>query len=622
MWMCGLNMITYLPEPRDYHKYWVIDIETELIPANGPIGVQKIWMMCASRMDQEEVYSFVGHEEIRRFFDELRGKEVYFVGHNAISFDGPVTARLVNGLANTSNIVDTLVLSYLYNPAMPGGHSLEAWGERFKYSKGSFSDWSGYSKEMEVYCIQDVKLTKKVAKALWARMKRYGYSEKSCQIEHEIREVLDEQQNNGWSFDIPGAQALSSLIRAEQSDLEPSIRSLFPAQLEEQGTYIRRTKLDGTDFASYDRHCRDYPKLHDNGDGTYTTLAYEDFNIGSPKQRVKRLLSLGWEPVNFTENGFPKVDEDTLVAFAEASGRREAQAIADWLVLQGRASMIEGWLNNVNYEDHCMHGKVLTCAATTRRMIHSSPNTANIPKAKKKVKYGIECRRLWRARPGRTQVGDDASGLEMRMFAQYLNNPEATLLFTVGDPHINNTRNLGLPDEMRDLTVKNGFYAYLYGAGDAKLGVTLKPELQGDERGQYGRSARSILEQGTPGLARLVAQIGAEFSQTGGMLKTIDGGYVRCPSVRAALNYKLQSAGAIVCKEAAIIARRKIRERGLDALLVGTIHDEKQNDCDTKDAIEVGEVNKAAYGEAGEVLGFHVPLTGEYKLGANWAECH
>lgn len=462
-------MVTkYLPEPKDFHKYYYIDIETELIPAIGPIGVQRIWMMCASRMDQEEIHSFVGHQAIQRFFDELRGQEVYFVGHNAISFDGPITARLVSGFADSSNIVDTLVLSYLFDPGIVGGHSLEAWGQRLKEFKGSFSDFSGYSLEMDKYCQQDVRLGKKIAKALWARMKRYGFSELSCEIEHQIREVLDEQQNNGWYFDIAGAQALSSELRAVQADLEPSIRELFPSRLEVQGTYQRRTTKTGGDFASYLRHVRDYPEIRDNGDGTYSTLDWEEFNIGSPKQRVERLLEIGWEPKDFTENksekypnGFPKVDEDSLVGFAELSGRPEAQAIADWLVLQGRSSMIDGWLNNVNYDDHCMHGRVFTCAATTRRMIHRNPNTANIPKAKKKVKYGIECRRLWRARPGRVEVGYDASGLEMRMFAQYLNNSQATELFTIGDPHLNNTRNLELPDEMRDLTVKNGFYAYL-----------------------------------------------------------------------------------------------------------------------------------------------------------------
>jgi DNA polymerase-1 len=333
-------------------------------------------------------------------------------------------------------------------------------------------------------------------------------------------------------------------------------------------------------------------------------------------------LSLGYEPVNFTESGNPKVDEESLHSFAEISGRPEVKAIADWLVLQGRSTMVEGWLNNVNYDDHCMHGRVMTCAAMTRRMIHNNPNTANIPKAKAKVKYGIECRRLWQARPGRREVGYDASGLEMRMFAQYLNNEEATRLFTEGDPHMLNTRNLELPDEMRDLTVKNGFYAYLYGAGDPKLGRTLKPELQGNAAFQYGKWARSVLEKGTPGLARLVDEIGSEFRHGGGVLKTIDGGFVRCHSRSAALNYKLQSAGAIVMKKAAIIARDAIKRKGLDSLLVGTIHDEGQHDVHPGDADVVGQTCVDAIKQAGEALGFSVPLDGNYKVGANWAECH
>ncbi len=175
---------------------------------------------------------------------------------------------------------------------------------------------------------------------------------------------------------------------------------------------------------------------------------------------------------------------------------------------------------------------------------------------------------------------------------------------------------------MRDLTVKNGFYAYLYGAGDPKLGRTLKPELQGGAAREYGKWARGVLEKGTPGLARLVADIGDEYKQTGGILRTIDGGFVRCGSTPAALNYKLQSAGAIVMKQAAIHARDVIRQRGLDSLLVGTIHDEGQHDADKRDADEVGRVCVQAIRDAGETLGFRVPLDGNYKVGANWAECH
>ena len=609
----------YLPSPDEWHKYWYIDCETEEVPDFRP---KIIWMMCASRMDREEVHSFVGHQEIRRFFDELRGSEVYFVGHNAISFDGPVTKRLVDGTACVDNIVDTLHLSYLYDPALSGGHSLEAWGNRLGDPKGDFHDFSKYSPEMDTYCQQDVRLGKKVARAVWSRMKRMGFSELSCEIEHQIREVVDEQQYNGWYFDIPGAQSLVSQLRFEQSQLEPAIRELFPRRLVPVGTYRRRMRKDGGEFASFLRHSEQYPELRFHDDGTYSTMDFQEFNIGSPKQRVERLLELGWVPENFTPTGFPKVDEEALIAFAESSGRPESKAIADWLVLQGRATMVEGWLNNVNYDDHCMHGRIFTCGATTRRMIHTNPNTANIPKAKKKVKYGIECRRLWQSRPDRREVGYDASGLEMRMFAEYLANEEATLLFTTGDPHLLNTRNLGLADEMRDLTVKNGFYAYLYGAGDPKLGVTLKPELRGSEQGRYGKEARAILERGTPGLARLVASIQDEFRGTGGLLRTIDGGFVRCHSKSAALNYKLQSAGAIVMKVAAILARRHILRRGLDGFYVGNIHDEGQLDSAETDAEEVGKVCVQSISEAGLYLGFKVPLTGNYKVGFTWADTH
>jgi DNA polymerase-1 len=471
--------IKYLPSPNEYHKYWYIDAETELIPAEGPSGIKRVWLLCASRMDQDEVHSFVGHDAIRGFFNSLQGQEVYYVGHNAISFDGPVLDRVCGGAANLSNTVDTLILSYLYDPGLPGGHSLDAWGQRLKDPKGNFNDFSGYSPEMDKYCQQDVRLGKKVFKALVQRMLRMGVSELACEIEHEIRDVINEQQDNGWYFDIPGAQSLVSFLRSEQFALEGPIRELFPPRLEVAGTYNRRTRKDGGEFASYLRHLEEYPEVQQNGDGTYSTLDYVEFNLGSPKQRISRLLELGYKPVSFTPTGQPKVDEDSLLAYAEESGRPEVKAIADWLVLQGRSTMVEGWLNNVNYDDHCMHGRVMTCAAATPRMIHNSPNTANIPKPKAKVKYGIECRRLWRARPNRVKLDTMPAVLRCGCLLNILTMMKLLAYFTTGDPHLLNTRNLELPDEMRDLTVKNGFYAYLYGAGDPKLGVHLNQSLQG-----------------------------------------------------------------------------------------------------------------------------------------------
>lgn len=607
----------YLPHSREYDKYWALDIETDSLDPT------KIWCMCIQNIGTGFKQSFIGHDQIKRFFLELKSSEAYFVGHNSVSFDCYNINRLIEpDLVDLGKCVDTLVLSYLYDPKIPGGHSLASWGDRFKEAKGDFDQFDQFSEEMLVYCFQDVKITVRLFKALVERMRKMGFSELSCEIEHETRILIDEQQRNGWSFDIPGAQALLSRLRQEQEVLGIGIADLFPARLELAGSYTYRTRADGTPYASYSRHLGEYPEVKLKDDGTYDVFEFRDFNIGSPKQRLERLLEVGYEPVNFTPSGGPKVDEDSLVAFANSASKPEVQAIADWLVLQGRSSMIETWLNNVNYDDGRMHGRVMTCGAGTRRMIHNNPNSANIPKAKEKVKYGIECRRLWRATPGRKQVGDDASGLEMRMFAEYLKNDEATRLFIEGDPHLNNTRNLGLEDHYRDLTVKNTFYAYLYGAQDPKLGKTLFPQLAGGEARAAGKRARSILETGTPGLANLVAEIGAEFKGNGGVLRTIDGGFVRCPAVHAALNYKLQSAGAIVMKKAAILATKEIRRRGLDSYLVGTIHDENQNDSAPKDAEECGKVWVQGIRDAGVSLGFKVPLDGNYTVGDNWSMTH
>lgn len=607
----------YLPDKKDYSSYWVLDIEADSLQPT------KIWCMVATNIGTGETVDCVGEDQIKEWLTIQLALDTYFLGHNAISYDFYNIRRLLGLDINLSRTVDTLVLSYLYDPGLPGGHSLASWGERFRSAKGDFKDFHQFSEEMLSYCRQDVRLTVRVFKALVERMRRIGFSEKSCEIEHEIRAVIDEQEHIGWSFDIPGATSLLSRLQSEQATLEEGIRDLFPSRLEHAGTYDYRTTKTGEPYASYTRHLGQYPKLVHSADGrTYDVFEYRDFNIGSPKQRASRLLELGWEPQQFTPTGQPKVDEESLVAFANESGRPAVQAIADWLVLQGRSSMIGTWLNNVNYDDGRMHGRVFTCGATTRRMTHSGPNTANIPKAKEKVKYGIECRRLWRATPGRVQVGYDAKGLEMRMFAEYLKNDEATRLFLEGDPHLANTRNLGLEDHYRDLTVKNAFYAYLYGAQDPKLGQTLRPELAGRAAREEGKRARTILESGTPGLARLVAEIGKEYESNGGLLRTIDGGFVRCPSPHAALNYKLQSAGAIVMKLAAIISARRIKEQGIDAWLVGSIHDEGQYDCRIEQADTLGALLCLGIRDAGLELGFKVPLDGDYKVGGNWAECH
>lgn len=519
-------------------------------------------------------------------------------------------------------VVDTLVLSYLYNPKLEGGHSLEEYGLRFKFPKIVHEDWSKFSPEMLRRCEVDVELTEKVHDALLTRLNKIGFSELSAQIEHEIRRILDQQERNGFWFDTTGAGDLCRQLRQRESDLAEPIQKLFPPKLEEVATYTRRFRKDGNDFASYERHVKEHYALRDNGDGTYTTFDYRPFNIGSPTQRTERLQELGYEPTALTKKGKPKIDEDALMEYALLSGRPEMTAMAEWLVCNGRANMIETWLGYVR-PDHRIHGRVMTCAASTRRMIHSRPNTANVPSAQNGAAYGNEVRALWGVEPGlgRVLMGYDATGLETVGFCNYLNNPVATKFLTEEDIHTKNMeaiiKAIGRNVVRGGGGAKTCFYAFLYGSYDKKLGSIIKgTELE-------GAKIRAALLGNVPGLSKLIRQFEEEFSYNNGLLRTIDGGFVRCPSLHACLNYKVQSLGGIVMKQASIFIDRKAREAGVRHLKVGDIHDEGQHDCPSAGSAEaLGGIAVKSIEEAAESLNFKVRLTGNFKTGQNWSQTH
>jgi DNA polymerase I-like protein with 3'-5' exonuclease and polymerase domains len=586
---------------KDLKSYWVLDIETDDLAATV------VWCVVLQNVATRQIIKFHGdfYSEFRRWVAEH--PEAIFVGHNLLSFDVPTLNRLCGTDIPLDRLVDTLVLSYLYDPVMQGGHSLEAWGERFKFPKGDFNDWSHFSDKMLSYCVRDVELTCLLFTRLTARMAARGFSEKSCQLEHQIRHVVNKQEKNGFWFNVPKAEQLYAELRQRERDYGDQIHRLFPPELKLQETYRYRVKRDGSPYSTFLRHTEQYEKVVRRGD-EYDVYSYEEFNIGSPMQRVEKLLSLGWKPSKFTPKGNPQVDEESLVAFANEIGSAEVRAIADWLVVNGRANMINTWLNNVR-PDSRIHGKVMTCGAGTRRMTHSAPNTANIPG--NEAKYGHECRECWGATPGRRRlVGYDAKALEMRMFGHYLNDPVAAELYINGDPHSVNAAALGHERK----PAKTDFYAFMYGASDGKLAL---PHGKGRE---YGRWMRETLMSSTPGLEDLIKEVQAE--QKAGFILCIDGGFVRCPSPHAALNYKLQSAGAITMKQAAIFIDQRVQERGLDCLKVGDIHDEGQHDCAEGDAEEFGKLAVQAIRDAGEELNFSVPLDGDYKVGGTWAETH
>ena len=611
----------YLTPTQDY---WVVDIET-----NGLVDPSRVWVVCYENAITDEKGSLTSEEDIKEWFAS-RPKAV-FIGHNAVKFDLPVLNKLFGLGVGISRIVDTLILSQLYNPNLPGGHSLDAWAERFKRQKLTHDEWDKFSDEMVTYCFDDVATTKFIYNKLRTVLKKIEFSEKSIEIQHKITSIIRRQQTNGFALDQQGCIALRQQILGEIDVLTEKIRERFPPELVLVDTYKLGRKKDGTPSRQYLRHVEKYPTVEGPfNDGSYRVFDWRVFNIGSPPQRVERLLALGWKPEEFTPktekggggNPRPTIKGElspSLARFVDESGVEEVKLIAQWMALTGRANMLGTWLDEYNERTGCIHGQLWP--ASTLRWRHDHPNTANIPAVRVNKEsqvlrgrdgyYTFEARSLWVPRgPQRVLVGTDAKALEYRMLAHHVNNKELTEVVLSRDVH-QFTADMAGVDRSGGKTLN---FAIIYGAGDAKAGSIV------GGKAAAGKDLKEKLFANIPGLGEAIAEAHAEFKR--GRIILVDGSRIICPTKHASFNYKLQGGGARIMAQAAIFLEGHIRRKGLDSLKVGDIHDEWQYDVLESDAEEHAKLACQSIREAGEELNTKCPMDGESKIGLTWAETH
>jgi DNA polymerase-1 len=278
--------------------------------------------------------------------------------------------------------------------------------------------------------------------------------------------------------------------------------------------------------------------------------------------------------------------------------------------------------------------------AGTARMTHARPNIAQVPGLKDRktggvMPYGKECRSLFKARPGYVFVGCDADALELRCLAGYMAKYDGgAYIKTVlegnkdlgTDMHSVNMRALVFTG--RD-PAKTWFYAFIYGAGDEKLGLIAQAP-KGTLARARGKSDRAKFLKNLPAMGRLVAVTKAQ-AQSSGHIIAIDGRRIPSRSQHSALNTLLQSAGAIFMKRALVILEAKLQALGFknseqsndaDYEFVINCHDEWQIEAKEEHAETIGKAAKASIVEAGEAFNFACPLDGNYSIGATWADTH
>lgn len=592
----------------------LFDIETNGLPRKG---LNCIHCIVAKDLDTNQVFRFndIGNtNSIANGVNLLEDAKV-LVGHNIVGFDIPVIQDLFPFFNPTATLYDTLILSRMFFPdilsidyrrkfiGMPmkmfGRHSLESWGYRLGDYKGQFAkttDWGDWSQEMEDYCVQDVHVCQSLYSVFENKEYLTKYSD-SILLEHNLATVMAKQEWSGWPFDVNAAQQLESVLRTEMDQLADKMRATFP--------YVD----GGLMTPKINNSTRHYHK-----DAAFTKL--KEFNPTSRDHIGWAFMTWReWKPEVFTDTGRPKIDEGVL----QSIHTDEATTFARILELQKALGQLSdgqnAWLKMVTKDGRIHH----TCqlATNTGRNAHSRPNlgqTSSDPR----------CRSLFGPGKGYRQVGADASGLELRMLGHYLAFFDGGAFADVvvnGDIHQQNADRVGCSRK----DVKTLTYAFIYGAADKKIGLSLDKSLDDKAAVKLGKEIRQKFLIAIPGLDKLLEAVDKRAAKD--VLYALDGRPIKLQGKKhAALNYLLQSAGAIVCKRWNVITYQQMNllnyKWGIDYQWLGWIHDEIQL------AVTPELVNDAKFQlewsivQAGEYYNLKVPLASEAKAGNTWADCH
>lgn len=646
------------------------------IEANGLENPDQVWLVVAKDIDTNDYHIFRNltqdDEENKRFLEFGRQVKLW-VGHNALEFDLPTLSNCCGlEFPGITSVLDTLVLSRMIDYPRDG-HSVESYGKEFGIEKGDYSDWSRYSKEMEDYCIRDVDITHKIYLKYLKYISNTNYN-KAITLEHKFQYyVINVLHNNGFYFNSTKAIKLLAKVKEDLELLDRDILSSFLPKLKLiREVTPKATKYGTISLSSIPKVLRE--NIHEYTiDAPFSFCKWEPFNPSSHKQIISVLNEAGWKPEDKTKthveternlsirkrqrNRSTQVDLEIETLYNDLERLRKtgwkvnehnlstlpetapppARTLAKRILLEARRRSLTEWLDLVK-TDGRIHGKFYGIGAWTHRMAHQNPNTANIPNefdtfGNKKL-LGKELRSLWCAPPKRLLVGVDAEGIQLRIFAHYIDDPEFTKALVEGkkedksDPHSLNQSILGPACKTR-AAAKRFIYAMLLGAGLGKL-----TEILGCSREETENALQRLMDryQGF----KVLKETTIPRDGKRGFFLGLDGRAVRIPGDTAgsrqhlAMSGYLQNGEAVVMKMATLKWIHLLDE--LDAKLVNFVHDEWQTECpnNVDIALQIAKLQADSLREVGEELNLKCPLAGsywnddlnDYTIHTNWSLTH
>lgn len=638
------------------------------IEANG-LKPTHIWVCVCKDIDTGEYHIFRenDYDKLRDFLSSCNT----IIGHNYLGYDGIHLQRIVDHPLQVGKVTDTFIISRLVDYPRDG-HSVEDYSEEFGSGRQKQVDYSKYSPGLEQYCIHKVDVTEKI----YSKYKKYIDNPNhaaSIRLEHEFQLILNDMSDYGFMLDQKRTAKYLAQVTETLADLDKDIQEAFQPKLKLIREVTPKETKYGTINLSSIPVCLRGAVSDFTVDAPFSYCQWITFNPGSPKQVVELLNEAGWKPEDKTKGHVDtereynklsrvrkkspevaltlealysklnnlktmgwKVNENNLSTLPRTAPAA-AKLLAKRILFESRRKTLAEWTELVG-DDGRIHGEFHGIGAWTHRMAHRKPNMANVTNeydTNGKIRLlGKELRQCWTVPKDRLLVGVDAEGIQLRIFAHYINDPAFIDALVRGrkddgtDPHSLNQQILGDCCKSRD-AAKRFIFAFLLGAGLGKLSEILGVDLP------EGTAALERVYQRYTGLQTLKDTIIPADARRGYFIG-LDGRKVRIfgdsegQRRHLAMSGYLQCGEAVVIKQAATIFSPRLRD--FDSHLVDIVHDEFQLEVpnDFGQAELVAMLVSDSIAMAGERLGLRCPLAGSYyndkrkemTFGRNWYETH
>ena len=512
-----------------------------------------------------------------------------------LKYDWQVLSRYGMSLAPFD---DTMLMSYVLDAGVSGGHGMDALSERWlNYAPIPFKEVCGSGKSMitfdkvpldkaTAYAAEDADVTLRLWMILKPRLVAEGMTSVYERLERPMVTALARMEGRGIAVDRQMLSRLSGEFAQKAAAIESEIYE----------------------------------------------LAGETFNVGSPKQLGEILFDkMGLPGGKKTKTGAWQTGAQVLDDLA-VEGHELPAKIVDWRQLSKlKSTYTDAIPNYINRETNRVHTSYSLASTSTGRLSSSEPNLQNIPV---RTEEGRKIRQAFVAAKGRKLLSADYSQIELRVLAHMADIPQLKKAFEDGlDIHAMTASEMfGEPIEGMDPMVRRRAKAINFGIIYGISAFGLANQL-GIGRGEAKDYIDKYFER-FPGIQDYMEET-KKFVHANGYVETIFGRRAHYPDIntknpnmrnfyeRAAINAPIQGSAADILRRAMLRMEEALDDAKLSAQMLLQVHDELIFELPEEEVDETTGVVKGIMENATmPALSLSVPLSVDARAADNWDEAH